>query len=127
MKNFILASSLFYLSSCGTIFTGTKQKITFQSNMDGKVYQNLTEIGKTNQQLKVKRKDLVKLYTIKTDVCGEKQFELPIKTNAVVFLDIPFAFLGYGLIWSYIDAVNGAGMKTKKTIVIDFDCKVKKQ
>lgn len=126
MKKIILGALLLTLGSCATMFTGAKQKVTFQSNMDGKVYQNLTEIGKTNQELKIKRKDLVKLYTIKTEGCGEKQFELPIKTNGVFYLNLPFALFGYGLIWSYVDVGNGAQMKTENVIIVDFDCKTNK-
>lgn len=126
MKKIILGALLLTLSSCATIFTGSKQKVTFQSNMEGKVYQNLTEIGKTNQELKIKRKDLIKLYTVKADGCGEKQFELPLKTNGVFYLNLPFALFGYGLIWSYVDLSNGAQIKTDKVIIVDFDCNNKK-
>ncbi len=121
-----LLSIVLLNSSCATIFTGTKQKVTFKSNADGKVYQNLTEIGKTNQVIKIKRKDLVKLYTIKVDGCSDKQIELPLKVNPPFLLNIPLAIIPYGLTFSYLDLANHANIKTKKIIEVDFDCKTKK-
>lgn len=118
----IAIMSSFLFSSCATMFTGTKQKVTFKSNVDGKVYQNLSEIGKTNEPIKIKRKDLVKLYTIKTEGCTDKQFELPVKSNPAALLNIPFAFFGYGIIWAYIDESNGANMKTNKIIEVNVEC-----
>lgn len=122
----ILLAITILSSGCATLFTGTKQKVTFKSNADGKVYQNIKEIGKTNQVIKIKRKDLVKLYTIKTDGCPDKQIELPIKTNPAFILDIPFAIIPYGLLGSYIDVANGAHMRTNKIIIVDFECKTNK-
>ena len=122
----ILLSIVLLNSGCATILTGTKQKVTFKSNADGKVYQNLTEIGNTNQVIKIKRKDLVKLYTIKTDGCTDKQIELPIKTNPAFFLNIPFAVFGYGLLWPYMDLATGANIKTTKIINVEVECKTKK-
>ncbi len=130
MKNktisIILLSIIILNSSCATLFTGAKQKVTFKSNAEGKVYQNLTEIGKTNQVIKIKRKDLVKLYTIKTDGCTDKQIELPIKSNPAFLLNLPFALFGYGLLWSYVDLMNGANMKTTKIINVEIECKTNK-
>ena len=44
-----LISAILLNSGCALILTGSKQKVTFKSDYDGKVYQNLTEIGKTNE------------------------------------------------------------------------------
>ena len=112
-------------SSCCLMFSGKKQSVTFKSNASGKVYQNLSVIGNTNEEIKVNRKEMVKLYTIKADGCVDKSFELPVRENPIAWLDVPFAFLGYGLIWSMFDESSGANMKTNKEIKVDLDCKGK--
>jgi len=116
---FICATLIF--SGCATIFTGMKQKVTFKSNVDGAVYQNLTEIGKTNTKIKINRKDIPKLYTIKTDGCPDKQFELPIKWNAVILLNM----LNGLFIGGYFDLAFGTNLRTDKIINVDIDCKGK--
>jgi hypothetical protein len=126
MKNLIfilLIACIVLTSGCATIFTGTKQKVTFISNAKGKVFQNLTEIGNTNEPIKVKRKDLVKLYTIKADGFKDKSIELKIKNNPACWLNVPFCFVGIGLIGAYLDAENGANIKTAKTVTVDLESK----
>ena len=122
----LLIGAITLTTSCATLFTGTKQKITFKSNIDGVVYQNLKEIGKTNTTIKIKREDLVKLYTIKATGCPDKSIELPIKLNPAYIINIPFCFVGIGLLGAYLDAVNGADKKTSKVINVDLDCKTQK-
>src|ERR1700761_7732020 len=84
----LLCASILLTTSCATILTGSRQSVTFKSNVNGRVFQNLTEIGKTNEPIKIYRHDIRKLYTIKSDGCPDKQFELPSKTNAVFYLNI---------------------------------------
>lgn len=118
----VLCAALILMTSCATILTGSRQKVTFKCNVDGKVYQNLTEIGKTNEPIKIRRRDIPKLYTIKSDGCPDKQFELPIKMNAVFFVNL----LNGLWIGGYLDLANGANIKTDKVIEVNVDCKGKK-
>lgn len=121
----MLLASCFALAlittSCATIFTGKKTTVTFKSNVEGKVYQNLTEIGKTNQPIKILKKDIVKLYTVKSDGCPDTQFELPIKATTIVLLNI----LNLN-IFANIDYMNGCHLKTNKVVDVTVDCKGKK-
>ena len=119
-----IGASMFF-SSRATIFTGMKQKVTFKSNVDGTVYQNLTSIGKTNEEIKIRKKDFVKLYTIKSDGCTDKSIELKLKPNFVTFLNVPLFFVGVGVVAALVDVVTGANMKTDKIVNIDIDCKEK--
>ncbi len=117
-----LSAILLLSTSCATILTGSKQKVTFKSTVQGKVYQNLTEIGKTNEVIKIKRKDLPKLYTIKADGCEDKMIELPIHGNPVFYVNILFGVFVTG----YFDLVFGAHMKTDKVIDVSQNCNGKK-
>jgi hypothetical protein len=119
-----IANLLF--TSCATIFTGTKQKVTFKSNVEGKVMCNLTEIGSTNQEIKVYRRDMEKLFTIKADGCTDKQMELPLKTNPAFFVNFPFILTGVGLLGSYWDVIHHSNLKTDKVIEVTVECKGKK-
>lgn len=127
MKNkiisILLLSVILLNCGCATIFTGMKQKVTFKSNSDGTVYQNLTPIGKTNEAIKVKRRDFIKLYTIKSDGCTDKSIELKIKANPVCFLNIPLYFVGLGVIFAFADIATGANMRTDKIVNVDLECK----
>ncbi|WP_276979099.1 hypothetical protein [Flavobacterium filum] len=114
-----LSLSLLLMTSCATILTGTKQKITFKANADGTVYQNLTEIGKTNVQLKVKKKDLYKLYTIKADGYKDKQLELNVKGNPIFYVNILFGLF----ITGYFDLATGAILKTDKEVNVTLEKK----
>lgn len=116
-----LTSALAFTTSCATIFTGKRTKITFKSNVEGKVYQNLTEIGKTNQEIKIYKRDLPKLYTIKAPNCPDKQIELPIKASLAPLLNL----LNLNIL-SGIDYLNGCHMKTEKIITVDMECGSKK-
>lgn len=112
-----VVSSLILSTSCATIFTGKKTTLTFKSNIEGKVYQNLTEIGKTNQEIRIYKRDLPKLYTIKAPNCPDKQFELPIRASLAPLLNL----LNLNIL-ANIDYLNGCHMKTDKVINVDLDC-----
>lgn len=121
----LLLSIILLNSGCATLFTGTKQKIMFKSNIEGTVYQNLTSIGKTNEEIKIRKRDFVKLYTIKSDGCIDKSIELKLKPNFVTFLNIPFYFVGLGVVFALADIATGANVKTDKIVNVDLDCKGK--
>lgn len=122
IMSLLLCSALFLATSCATILSGSKQKVTFQSNVPGKVYQNLSEIGKTNEVIKIKRKDITKLYTIKADGFDDKKIELPIQGNPVFFVNILFGVFVTG----YFDLLFCGHMKTDKVINVAMDVKGKK-
>lgn len=117
----VLCLALVLMTSCATMFSGGKQKVTFKSNVNGTVYQNLKEIGKTNEAIKLNKCDFDKLYTIKSEGCPDKQFELTVKSNHLYLLNILNLTILGG-----IDASNCAGIKTDKVIEINLDCKGKK-
>lgn len=120
--SFSLLSIILLTTSCATMFTGSRQGVTFKSNVDGAVYQNLKKIGSTNEIIKIERSSITKLYTIRAKGCFEEQFELPVKVNPVVFLNIfNGMFLG-----GYFDLAYGNNMKTDKIISVDLDCQEKK-
>jgi len=123
MKKIILIvlviSVMVLFQKCATILTGTKQEVIFKSNANGKVYMNLTEIGETGDILKIPRNSLVKLYTIKADGCADKAIELPIKSNAIFYLNI----LNGLFVGAYYDLLYDSHLKTDKVINVTLDCK----
>ena len=118
----LVATSLVLATSCATILTGSKQKVTFKSNASGKVFQNLTEIGKTNEVIKIKRKDIPKLYTIKVEGFEDKKIELPIHGNAAFYVNI----LCGVFITGYFDLLWCGHIRTDKVIDVNLDLKEKK-
>lgn len=114
-----LCPAMLFMTSCCTILTGTKQKITFKSNANGIVYQNMTEIGKTNEVIRVKKRDLSKLYTIKADGYNDKQFELNVGAHPVFYVNILFGLF----ITGYFDLATGAIFKADKEINVTLDKK----
>jgi hypothetical protein len=121
VQTIVLASALIISQSCATIFTGKKTKVTFKTNVEGKVYQNLTEIGKTNEQITIRKRDLPKLYTIKATGCPDKQLELPLKAAHAVLFNI----LNLN-IFANIDYLNGCHLKTDKVIEVTMECNIRK-
>ncbi|MBL7909914.1 MAG: hypothetical protein JNJ41_02520 [Bacteroidia bacterium] len=119
---FALCCTLLLASSCATILTGSKQKVTFKSNVPGTVYQNLAEIGKTNEAIKIRRRDITKLYTIKAEGCPDKKIELPAQFNPIFFVNILFGVFVTG----YFDLVLGNNYKTEKVINVTMECNSKK-
>ena len=102
------------LSSCATIFTGTKTRVTFDSNIesaseleiDGKKYYDV------NFPYKTKVKDGFKPSMVEANQKGYEPLEFRIdkKYNHVTWLNILFGgIIGYG-----IDVATGAVMRTEK-------------
>lgn len=117
----LLALSIL-LNSCATLFTSSYQTVRFQSNVDGRVIQNLTEIGRTNQEIRIKRSNMEKLYTIKADGCPVKQIELPIMVNPAYWLNMPFILIfGGGLLFAFVDVGLGNDAKTQPVITVNID------
>ena len=118
----LFIASMLLFQSCATLLSGSYQKVNFQTKKDGVVYQNLKEIGKANADISIKRSDLNKLYTVKHPGCPDKQLELPIKINGAYLVNIPFAFVGIGIITAFMDISNGNQFKTNSTIPVEMDC-----
>ncbi len=106
-KLFILAiASLFLMTSCATIFTGTKDSLRFDSNPKGaKVYVDGIEVGKTPCTTVVKRSLTDKFAEIRLDGYETRVITLDRTFNVVSIIN-----LGSLLGWA-IDAATGALMK----------------
>ncbi len=109
-KLFTLAiASIFLMTSCATIFTGTKDAIRFDSNPQGaKVYIDGLEICKTPCTTQVKRSLSDKLVEIKLDGYETRVITLDRKFNAVSIINLG-SLIGWG-----IDAATGSLMKYDK-------------
>jgi len=96
------------LTSCATIFTGTKDNISFKTNVDGaKVSINGIEKCTTPCTIPVKRSLGATTGELSKDGYAGKTFKLDKKFNAVTLLNI---LLG-GLVGGGIDCATGAAMK----------------
>tara|TARA_B100002019_G_scaffold66669_1_gene57234 strand:+ start:1135 stop:1497 length:363 start_codon:yes stop_codon:yes gene_type:complete len=103
MKKIILFTfSLFLLSSCATIFTGTTETIQFDSNVKGAtVEMDGVEVGKTPMTMKVK-KSFNGVMSVSADGYETKRFELQKSFNSIAILNL-FGILQWG-----IDLATGA-------------------
>lgn len=111
MKNQLLALASFciLLSSWATVFTGTKDRIAFNSSPSGAiVYIDGIEQCKTPCSLKVKRSFDEKEVEIKLDGYETRFFELDKEFNVVSVLNLG-NLLGWG-----IDVLSGAIYKYDK-------------
>ncbi len=97
----ILMSAAFLLiTSCGSILTGSKRKVMFETNPPGaKVFVNGMEKGQTPVKLRVKAEDNI-------------EFKLENYTEKVVVMDSSFNLVsilnGFNLIGWGIDALTGS-------------------
>jgi len=109
-KLFILSIvSTFLMTSCATIFTGTKDTIRFDSNPQGaEVYLDGLEVCKTPCTTLVKRSLSDKLAEIKLDGYETRVITLDRKFNPVSIINLG-SLLGWG-----IDAATGSLMKYNK-------------
>lgn len=97
---------MLFTTSCGTLFTGTKDTISFNSNPKGaKVYIDGIEVCKTPCTVKVKRSLSDKLTEIKLDGYQTRVITLDKEFNIVSVLNLT------NLIGWAIDAVTGSVMK----------------
>ncbi len=107
----LFASSLFLLTSCATIISGSKQKVSFTSTpAEASVFINEVEIGKTPIEKKLERK---KEYDVKIVLDGYKPFETKItkKFNAWYLGNI---LIG-GVIGFIVDPATGAMFRLTPT------------
>lgn len=95
----ILASTLL-VSSCASIFTGSKRSVLFESNPSGaKVFVNGFEKGVTPSQIKVEADDRI---DIRLDDYKERVVVMDSKFNLVAILN-GISIIGWG-----IDALTGS-------------------
>jgi len=118
MKNlYLLTIFIFTLTSCATIFTGTSDKIYFESSpKKAKVMVNGIEKCKTPCTTAIKRSMNPETVTLQLEGYDTRSIQLEQSMNAVSFLNL-LNILGWG-----IDAATGAMKKyDPKTYVLDLD------
>lgn len=115
MKKILLVGiSLIMLTSCASIFTGSKRKVLFESDPSGaKVYVNGFEKGVTPTQIKVKADDRI---DFRLDGFKERVVVLDSNFNFVAILN-GFNLLGWG-----IDALTGSLQRVDtKYVKVDLE------
>lgn len=113
MKKSIIAISIISLlmTSCATIFTGTKDRITFNSKPEGAtIYKDGVEQCKTPCTIKVKRSLNDTDIEYKLDGYETRLITLDKELNVVSIINLGNLF-GWG-----IDALSGAVMKYDKKV-----------
>lgn len=105
-KSLILFSVALFISSCATIFTGTKDLIMFNSNPQGAmIYKDGVELCTTPCSYKMKRSISDTDIEIKLDGYQTRLITLDKEFNIVSILNLG-NLIGWG-----IDAVSGAVLK----------------
>ena len=123
MKKILLAlglTSTLFLTSCATIFTGTRDTLRFDSNPQGAmVYINGIEVGRTPCVTKVKRGFSNDMVEMKMQGYETRVFMTDKSFNAVSIIN-----LGFVLGW-IIDLASGSIMKhDRKSFTIELDPKL---
>ncbi len=115
----LLAAIALTMTSCATIFTGSKDTLRFDSNPEGAtVLIDGIEVCKTPCTTKVKRSLSDKLAEIRLENYETRVITLDREFNAVSVLNLGF-LLGWG-----VDAATGALMKyDKKAYDIELESK----
>lgn len=111
-----MSSILF--TSCATIFTGTKDRLTFESTPSGaKVYIDGIQVCKTPCHLDVKRNISDKMVEFKLDGYETRVVTLDKEFNAVTILNVFNGLIGFA-----IDLGTGSIMKYgRKVYQIELD------
>lgn len=115
----LLAASSLLFTSCATVFTGTKDEISFKTTPEGaKVLVDGLEVCKTPCTTKIGRTLSNKNVEFKLDGYETKIIGLDTKFNAVSIINL-FGIIGWG-----VDAATGSLMKyDKKGYDIELDAK----
>ena len=115
----LLASTILFMTSCATLFTGTKDRITFNSTPSGAtIYIDGVEQCKTPCSMKVKRSINDTDVEFKLDGYETRLITLSKELNVVSIIN-----LGNLFGWA-IDALSGAVMKyDRKTYDITLEDK----
>lgn len=111
--------TMFLMTSCATIFTGTKDTIRFDSKPQGaKVYIDGIEICKTPCTSEVKRSLSDKLAEVKLDGYQTRVIKLDREFNVISVINLT-NLVGWG-----VDALTGSLMKYDKK---SYDVKLERQ
>ncbi len=104
--------------SCGALFTGTSETITFKSNVDGATVEfDGLEVGETPHTQKVK-KSFDGLVTITAEGYAKRSFELAKSFNTISVLNL-FSLLHWG-----VDLITGGMYKFDQK---SYDIKLKEE
>jgi hypothetical protein len=129
MKKVILSIGVIGLltTSCSTMFNGSYQTVQFKSStQNAKVMVNTREIGKTNEDIKIKRSDLDGLYRISKEGCATKEMELKLKTTTATYGSIVLGILPvFGQLIVSTDLEPQNQLKTDDVINVELDCSKK--
>ena len=109
------------MQSCATMFSGTKQTVSFSSDPPGaKVLTDGQEIGYTPITAKVKRK--TKEIVFRKDGYYEGKIEAKQKTNPVYWWNlVPFAaFILPGCVFMWVDIGTGAAYKINDSYNVEL-------
>ncbi|MDD2284171.1 MAG: PEGA domain-containing protein [Paludibacter sp.] len=119
----LLVTIMLFMTSCATLFTGTKDRITFNTNPSGAtIYIDGVEQCKTPCTMKVKRNIGDTDVEFKLDGYETKLITLSKEFNVVSVINLG-NLLGWG-----IDAISGAVMKyDRKTYDITLENKTTSQ
>lgn len=107
------------LSSCGTLFTGTRQSVVINSNADkAKIYNaNGRKLGVTNKPFKVKKKLTAPILVLKHPEYKDENFTLENSFQPVCILNFFNAFC-----WG-VDLLTGAAVKYDPMYEIEMEKK----
>jgi hypothetical protein len=126
MKKVILSIGVIGLltTSCSTMLNGSYQTVQFKSSTNNaKVMVNTREIGKTNEDIKIKRSDLDGLYRISKEGCATKEMELKLKTTTATYGSIVLGILPvFGQLIVSTDLEPQNQLKTDDVINVELDC-----
>lgn len=118
MKKYYLIAFIVGLSSCATIFTGTRDSLSFKSTPSGAtVYKDGVELCKTPCSFPIKRKLGETTVEYKLDGYESRLITLDKSFNLVSIINLG-SILGWG-----IDAISGSIMKYDKRA---YDIKLSK-
>ena len=126
MKKVILSIGVIGLltTSCSTMLNGSYQTVQFKSSTNNaKVMVNTREIGKTNEDIKIKRSDLDGLYRISKEGCATKEMELKLKTTTASYGSTVLGLLPViGQLIVTTDLAPQNHLKTDDVINVELDC-----
>ncbi|MEO9531917.1 MAG: hypothetical protein ABJG68_15805 [Crocinitomicaceae bacterium] len=116
-KGLVLIATTILLQSCAVLISGSKQKVTFKTNVEkAQVYANFDYVGESNEEINLYRRNIPKMYTISAEGCKDTSFVLNEQFNKWCYLDviIPYFYT--------FDLALEVHRKTDDTVKIDLDC-----